>query len=191
MQTLPNEPVPESPKRRELYARAWAARGVTLRRLRPDPARLSQARQALERALALAPRLPDAHYELGVLLTEAGEWPAALAELETATRLRPYAHPFWYHLARVYRRMGRDREATRAQARFDTLVSTFDAVNRESRALDAHPNYVPRRLRLARLLIARWDWDAAAFHLSLVLRDHPHHPEATRLMARLRGGTGH
>lgn len=188
LRDLPREPVPESPKARELHARAWTSRGVVLRRLRPDGERLSQARQALERALALAPDQPDAHYELGVLQAEAGEWERARASLQSAIRLRPYAHTFWYHLARAHRRLGQEGEAARAERRFDTLVGTFDAVNRESRALDARPDDVPRRLRLARLLIERWDWDAAALHLSLVPREHPRYPEAARLMERLRAG---
>lgn len=186
LMSLPKDPVPQNPKAKELYARAWTARGIVLRRWRPDPERLAQSRQALERALALAPEQPDAHYELGVLHAEAGEWEAARLSLQSAIRLRPYAHPFWYHLARVQRRLGQEAEAARSQKRFDTLVGTFDVVNRESRALDADPHDVARRLRLARLLIERWDWEAAGLHLSLVPRDHPRHPEAARLMARVR-----
>jgi tetratricopeptide (TPR) repeat protein len=182
---LPEEPLPEHPKARELYARAWAARGAVLRRLRPDPARRAQARQALERGLALAPRHPETHYELGLARADDGDWEGAREALDTATRLRPYAHPFWYHLARVERRLGHEKEAARAQARFDLLVASFATVNRESRALDARPDDLPRRLRLARLLIDRWDWDAAALHLSLILRDQPRHPEAMRLLERV------
>lgn len=186
LRRLPEQPVPEEPKPRELYARAWAAWGTVLHRLQPDAARRAQARRALERALSLAPRLPDTHYELGLVLAEEGHGEAARRSLETATRLRPYAHPFWYHLARVDRRLGLQREADQAETRFDLLVNTFATVNRESQYLDAHPEDASRRLRLARLLIAREDWDAAALHLSLVLRDHPGNPEATRLLQRLR-----
>src|SRR5207253_10695891 len=131
------------------------------------------SRRALARAVTLAPQLPDAHYELGLLLADDGQWEAARRSLEAAIRRRPYSHPFWYHLARVDRRLGRSREAAQAEARFNLLVSTFGAVNRENQYLDAHPDDVLRRLRLARLLIEREDQDAAALHLSLVLRVHP------------------
>jgi tetratricopeptide (TPR) repeat protein len=184
---LTTQPVPQHAKARELYARAWSAWGMVLRRLQPDAARCAQAKRALERALTLMPQHPESHYELGLLLADEGQWEAARRSLETATRLRSYAHPAWYHLARVYRRLGLRKEADAAEERFNVLVSTFGTVNRESQYLDAHPEDVVRRLRLARLLLERWDWAAAALHLSLVLRDHPGHPEASRLLQRLRG----
>jgi uncharacterized protein HemY len=186
LRRLPQQPVPEQPKARELYARAWSAWGTVLHRLQPDPARCAQARQALERALTLAPQLPDAHYELGLLQAEDRQWEAARRSLEAAIRLRPYAHPFWYHLAPVYRRLGLPKQAEHAEARFNVLVSTFAAVNRDNQYLEAHPDDRSRRLGLARLLIEREDADAAALHLSLVLRDHPRDPEALRLLQRLR-----
>lgn len=187
LRRLPEEQVPKAPKARELYARAGAAWGTVLHRLQPDPARCARARQALARALALAPRLPDAHYEIGLLQAEGGEWEAARQSLERAIRLRPYAHPFWYHLAPVYRRLGLRKQAEHAEARFDVLVSTFATVNRDNQYLDAHPDDVSRRLDLARLLIEREDWGAAALHLSLALRAHPRNPEALRLLQRLPG----
>jgi tetratricopeptide (TPR) repeat protein len=188
LRDLPRQPIPEHPKAKELYGRAWSAWGTVLRRLQPDAARRVQARRALECAVSLAPQQPDADYELGLLLADDGQWEAARRSLEAATRLRPYAHPFWYHLARVDRRLGRGKEADRAEARFNVLVSTFADVNRESKYLDAHPDDVSRRLALARLLIEREDWQAAALHLSLALQTHPGLPEANRLLKRLREG---
>jgi tetratricopeptide (TPR) repeat protein len=185
---LAEQPAPEPPKARELYARAWAAWGTVLHRLDPDAARRARAREALGRALSLAPELPDAHYELGLLQAEEDQWEAARQSLEAAIRLRPYAHSFWYHLARVDRRLGLRLEAGQAEARFNLLVSTFAAVNSDSAYLDAHPEDVSRRLSLVRLLIERGDRDAAAMHLSLVLRDHPGNPEAVRLLRRLQAG---
>jgi tetratricopeptide (TPR) repeat protein len=184
---LPIHPEPASPKARELYARGWAAWGTVLHRLRPDTARRREARHALESARVLAPNSPETHYELGLLLAEEGEWEAARQSLETATHLRPYAHPFWYHLARVYRRLGLRKQAAHAERRFDVLVSTFSAVNRENAYLDTHPEDTSRRLRLARLLIQRDDAEAAALHLSRVLQARPGDLEASRLLQRLRG----
>jgi tetratricopeptide (TPR) repeat protein len=186
LRDLPREPVPANPKTRELYARAWGAWGTVLHRLQPDAARRAQSRRALERALALAPRLPDTDYELGLVEADDGRWEAARRSLETAIRLRPYSHPFWYHLARVDRHLGLEKQADQAEARFNVLVSTFTTVNQESKYLDAHPDDVSHRLRLARLLIEREDWDAAALHLSLLLQNHPGQPEALRLLQRLR-----
>lgn len=185
LRDLAERPVPSDEKGRDLYARAWSARGAVLRRLQPDATRLRQARQALERALTLAPRHPETHYELGLLHADEGRWEDARRSLEHATDLRSYAHPFWHHLARVYRRLGEARLAERAEARFELLVSTFAEVNRESQYVDAHPHDVDRRLDLARLHMKRHDWDAARLHLFRVLRDHPRHPVASRLMRRL------
>src|SRR2546422_7561065 len=52
---------------RSLYARAWAAWGTILHRLRPDAARRAQAQRALEHALTLSPAQPETHYELGLV----------------------------------------------------------------------------------------------------------------------------
>jgi tetratricopeptide (TPR) repeat protein len=186
LKDLPRHAVPEALQARERYARAWAAWGTVLHRLQPDATRRSQACRALERALTLSPRQPDARYELALALADDGQWAAARHSLQSAIELRPYAHPFWFHLARVDRRLGMVKQADHAEARFNLLVSTFADVNRESQYLDAHPGDTVQRLRLAQLLISREDWDAAALHLSLVLRDHPGHPLATRLMQRLR-----
>jgi tetratricopeptide (TPR) repeat protein len=190
LRDLPLRPVPENPKARELYARAWAAWGTVLHRLQPDAARRVTARRALQRALALSPRLPDAAYELGLVEADDGQWQAARRSLEAAIRLRPYSHPFWYHLARVDRRLGLDQAADQAEARFNVLVSTFTTVNQESQYLDAHPDDLAHRLHLARLLVERDDRDAAALHLSLLLRQHPGNADAIRLLQRLRASHG-
>lgn len=50
-----------------------------------------------------------------------GNLDAAIADLETATRLDPSLPEAWYRLASLYRRIGRRAEASRAQDRFQQL----------------------------------------------------------------------
>jgi tetratricopeptide (TPR) repeat protein len=50
-----------------------------------------------------------------------GNLDAAIADLETATRLDPSLPEAWYRLASLYRRIGRSVEASRAQDRFQQL----------------------------------------------------------------------
>jgi tetratricopeptide (TPR) repeat protein len=50
-----------------------------------------------------------------------GNLGAAIADLETATRLDPNLPEAWYRLASLYRRIGRSADAARAQDRFQEL----------------------------------------------------------------------
>lgn len=50
-----------------------------------------------------------------------GNFQAAIAGLETATRIDPSLSEAWYRLASLYRRMGRSADASRAQDRFQEL----------------------------------------------------------------------
>ena len=187
---LPQEPVPENPEIRPLFARAWYARGVALHRQDPDTARLAQAQQSLEHALSLDPQLPDAYYELGVLQDEAGQPQQAVHSLERAVQLRPYAHPFWYRLAIAYRHLGREREADRAEARFSFLVRSGTMVQQLSERLQEHPNDFATHLDLARILLQRQEWDAAARHTAAVLSAQPGNSEAQHLWKQLQSSAG-
>ena len=50
-----------------------------------------------------------------------GNFDAAIADLETATRMDPSLPEAWYRLASLYRRMGRSADASRARDRFQEL----------------------------------------------------------------------
>ncbi len=178
-------PTQGSPRAREWYARALAARGTLLRRYAPDPARCAQADRDLTQSLLLNPNQPDARAELGLLAVDRGDWRAAREALEEAVRLRPYAHPFWFPLPRVYRALSLPTRAHAAEARFLKLVGTFETVHRETEALEATPHDVSRRLRLARLLLERDDCDAARVQVARVLSDAPTHGDALRLQREI------
>lgn len=184
---LARDPVPADAGTRALYGRAWTARGTALRRAEPSPERLTEARAALERSLQLLPDFPETHYELALVLADLQQRETARQELERAIRLKPYFHPYWYQLALLDRRLGREAEAARAEARFRFLVGTVSRVRDQTQYVAAHPDDLPRRLALARLLAQREERDAARVHVEAVLRAQPGNEEARRLRARLAG----
>ncbi|MBE9484573.1 MAG: tetratricopeptide repeat protein, partial [Bacteroidetes bacterium] len=50
----------------------------------------------------------EAHYSLGLLLAEKGDYAGALAALETASELVPDYSRIWYNMALLYQHFGRE-----------------------------------------------------------------------------------
>jgi len=69
-----------------------------------------------EQAVALAPRLPFAHYLLGLLLESTGADEKAIPELETAHKAFPQDTRIYWSLAAAYARAGRAEDAAKARA---------------------------------------------------------------------------
>ncbi|MGA8596130.1 MAG: tetratricopeptide repeat protein [Bryobacteraceae bacterium] len=72
-----------------------------------------EAEPLLRRSIGLDPRNWEAHYQLGLLLSNKHAYREAAAELEASTKLNPNEPMPHYHLARVYDRLG---ESDRANA---------------------------------------------------------------------------
>ena len=68
-----------------------------------DPA---AAERLLTQALAADPKLPDAHYEMGVLEQQRSQWKQSATSLEQAFALRPAYAEAHYRLARAYSHLG-------------------------------------------------------------------------------------
>jgi tetratricopeptide (TPR) repeat protein len=81
----------------------------------------ARAAQLLQKAEALDPTLPDAHYELGKLALRDGNTHEALRELETAVKLDPQSAKNHYGLAQAYRKLGRSAEAAREAQIFQEI----------------------------------------------------------------------
>jgi predicted Zn-dependent protease len=79
------------------------------------------AREAAERAVALAPRLFAARNALGRALVELGEVERGTLELEEAARLAPESAETQFALARAYARAGRTSDAESARTAFIEL----------------------------------------------------------------------
>jgi tetratricopeptide (TPR) repeat protein len=68
------------------------------------------ARTLLDNAVAAAPKLPDAHYQRGVLRQNQGDWAGSVSDLETAIALKPDFSQAHYRLALAYWRVGRKQQ---------------------------------------------------------------------------------
>jgi tetratricopeptide (TPR) repeat protein len=73
----------------------------------------AKARALLQQAIAAAPRLADAWYQLGVLDQEEGKWQESTASLEQAIALKPTLAEAHYRLARAYAHTGRHDDAAK------------------------------------------------------------------------------
>lgn len=69
-------------------------------------------------AVGLAPKLPFAHYLLGLLLLDTGNAAEALGELEMARRAFPNEPSVYFALGSAYAKTGRKADAAKARAMF-------------------------------------------------------------------------
>jgi predicted Zn-dependent protease len=105
---------PENPRAQLLLAK------VLLTRDSSDKA----AETLLRRSIALDGSNWEAHYQLGLLLEAAHQYPAAAEELRRATELDKNQPDPHYHLARVYDRMGNPEAAASERAVHKQLLET-------------------------------------------------------------------
>src|SRR6266446_508478 len=74
-----------------------------------------------EEAVKLAPRIPFAHYLLGVLRLDTGNSAGAVPELEIAQKAFPKESRIYFSLGNAYARVGRKAEAAKVRAEFSRL----------------------------------------------------------------------
>ena len=74
-----------------------------------------------EEAVKLAPRIPFAHYLLGVLRLDTGNPAGAVPELEIAQKAFPKESRIYFSLGNAYARVGRKAEAAKVRAEFSRL----------------------------------------------------------------------
>jgi tetratricopeptide (TPR) repeat protein len=67
---------------------------------------LEQAEKELLKALEMRPRIPDAHYNLGLLYEGKGDLKRAMEEYKKEIEIHPAAHPAHFNLALLYGKMG-------------------------------------------------------------------------------------
>lgn len=70
----------------------------------------SVARNLLNHALAVNPKLPDAQYQMGMLKQNEGNWEGSIANLRSAIALKPDLAQAHYRLALAYWRTGRKKD---------------------------------------------------------------------------------
>ncbi|MGA9670762.1 MAG: tetratricopeptide repeat protein [Terracidiphilus sp.] len=71
---------------------------------------MRMARQLLDHAIAVDPRLADAQYEMGVLKQDQMDWAGSISNLEQAVKLKPDFARAHYRLALACLRSGRKQE---------------------------------------------------------------------------------
>ena len=69
------------------------------------------ARTLLDNAIATHPKLPEAHYQIGLLMQNQSDWAGSISPLETAIALKPNDAQAHYRLSLAYWRCGRKQEA--------------------------------------------------------------------------------
>jgi tetratricopeptide (TPR) repeat protein len=74
------------------------------------------ARKLLERALAANPNLPEAQFQMGVVMQYGMDWKGSIPYLERAVKLKPDFAQAHYRLARAYWKTGRRQDG---QAQMD------------------------------------------------------------------------
>lgn len=89
--------------------------------------RLNRDATELRRAIALNPRLAEAHLELGIALESSGDYPGATASLQRAAQLSPKNPVPHFRLARLYARAGKDDSAAAERALHKKLAAEEQA----------------------------------------------------------------
>ncbi len=112
------------------YAAAVAIERIVRAGGAANTAALAPAHALVQRALALAPHLAEAHLQAGQLAAAEGRWPAAVRQLEYAHQLRPADDRIEFHLAQAYARNGQAALAQAALARHQAALA------REQHAFD-------------------------------------------------------
>jgi len=85
-----------------------------------------------EEAVKLQPELPLAHYLLGLLLLETGDYQRAIPELEAARKAFPQETKIDISLANAYAQVGRTQDAARARAEFARKKQAEKATGQEA-----------------------------------------------------------
>lgn len=87
--------------------------------------RLVEARQAYERAIELQPDHPTLHFDLGNVLFQQKQVPAAIAAFQRATQLDGDFAMAWHNLGSVFAHQGNWQQAVPALLRALELVPTY------------------------------------------------------------------
>jgi predicted Zn-dependent protease len=141
---------------------------ITLAESESDAAIYPQARKDLERAIALDPKLHQAHYLLGYVLLRMNEADGAIGEFHMAIDLGSRQPRTFYQLALALR--SKQDDAGEEQA----LTSAL--------AIDDH--YAPAQCEVGRILLKEHRTSDAVGHLSAAIQYNPHSEQAYFLLAR-------
>lgn len=123
---------------------------------------LDEAIRAYRRAVTQNPGLAPAHFNLGQLLRQQGDYAGAALSFEGAARLRPHAADAWLNLGAMLERIERFQ----------------DAVAAYQRAVACHPDDPSPTYNLGNTLLSLGDFDGAATAYRTVIDLQPDHADA-------------
>ncbi|MEO8659929.1 MAG: tetratricopeptide repeat protein [Bryobacteraceae bacterium] len=86
-----------------------------------DARRDGEIERYLKQALALDPKMAEAHFQLGVLYQDQQKLPLAVREFELAVKAAPENEKFHYRLAQAYKSAGNEQASARELARYRQL----------------------------------------------------------------------
>ena len=93
--------------------------------------RFARAKEQLRRAIAVNPRLAEAHLQLGIVAQAEGDLPQALASYQRAAALAPTLSAARYRLGSVYRKLGNSEKAKAELDQFRKLKASEAQQERE------------------------------------------------------------
>ena len=115
----------------------------------------ANARTALQRALALRPRMPRARQLLGRWQRLSGDSAAARATLESLYRERPQQEGVAFELAQVYRDLGMRDRVGWVMAQYQESLRRREVMRRAAMAVMTHPDSARAHLKMGRLCLER------------------------------------
>jgi tetratricopeptide (TPR) repeat protein len=96
-----------------------------------DAASAAQIQALLKKSVELDPRLAEGFLQLGVLLSERGDFPQAIEEYNKAINANPQLEEPHYRLAQAYRRLGEQEEA-------QEQLKLYEQLSKQSKELAEH-----------------------------------------------------
>jgi tetratricopeptide (TPR) repeat protein len=142
---------------------SWTGKDwVALSEQQTESKRLDDARASLNRAIALAPDLPEAQFQMGVIELSAGHADSAVVYLERAAALKPDAPAYHLNLGIAYL----------------SLKRNVDAINAMRQAVKLNGRYMPGRVLLAQTLAAADSLTAAEEEYRQIVAAEPNNVRA-------------
>jgi Tfp pilus assembly protein PilF len=132
--------------------------------------RWDEARTTLERAFAIRPENPEINYSLGMVFAQANQPGRAYEYLQRALRYRPVYPEAINNLGVLYLRTQRRDEA----------VEEF------KHGIQVAPDFDQSYLSLARVYVIEGDRDGARSILQQLLKRHPEHTQARKMLDELK-----
>jgi tetratricopeptide (TPR) repeat protein len=135
--------------------------------------RLNQAITHLEEAQRLMPDNAGAHDFLSSAYVKAQRWQDAAVSLHRAANLAPQNQVLYFRLNQVYKRLGNEQEAKRAQTYYQRLRKQEVELDLRTRKVKARPKDPSAHFALGNLLLETLDYAAARRQFEKVLELNP------------------